>query len=85
LNLIWVATYYYYYFIMFTDQELQTLNNFLNGQDSLPVDVAALNGKLREHFEEDMQTPEVDVTPEVTEDPADEAVETSEETTNQTA
>lgn len=48
--------------MQFTEDELITLNTYLNGVEDLPVDVAALNVKLREHFQQDtsVETPEVE-------------------------
>lgn len=38
--------------MQFTEKELIALNNFLNGVE-LPADVAEINTKMREHFNED--------------------------------
>lgn len=46
----------------FTEDELTTLNTFLNGAENLPVDIEAINVKLRSHFSQDVsvETPEVE-------------------------
>lgn len=49
-------------YMQFTDAELVTLNEYLNGESDLPVDVEAINVKLREHFSQDnsVVAPEVE-------------------------
>lgn len=44
-----------------TDNEVLVLNGYLNGEESLPVEVEAVNVRFRQHLGEDVstETPEV--------------------------
>lgn len=46
----------------FTNDELIALNSYFNGAEDLPVEVEAINVRLREHFAQDnsAETPEVE-------------------------
>lgn len=82
----------------FTEDELSILNAFLNGAENLPVEIEALNVKLRTYFSQDtsVEAPEVEAIvaeesdePEVSAEPApeetvDETPAPSEETSDET-